>query len=1078
MTVTRWGLRRAQAVLLTVLTVVSATAVVLATAAPAEATHFRYRSLTWEKIGPTEVRFSVKVAERGTPQVGSNWTESISTGDGGTAFTTGTVVAVNPVDDWFLAETTGTYTYPADSTGPFTATWQSCCTISPSSGLRNSPDSSLQSRAVIDFTRTTASPVTSISPIVNILKDDGTGDGIRRYKVPAQDPDGSVLRYRLATQAEAVVDQPPGLSIDPVSGVMTWPVRPLSTPGGLGLYIATVVVADAAGAETQVTFLFNLGFTSGGGAPPEWTAPTPADRTALSPSSHATFRLRAFDPELQPVTISNLGLPAGLSCAPAAATTPGEGLLDCTLSSATTDFSLVTFDAQDSDGNSAGPRNYTVGGGRYVALGDGVTAGSGVPGATYEPATVRPGVDECRRATEAWPRVVAAWSEAPQTAQNAACWQADVADLTATAASTTGPPWDEGAQLARLGQDVTLVTLQVGAEDVGLDDLLRSCINTACLSRQDGPTRARLAALAAPGPDGRSPVESLVLAVRAAAPKAQVVVVGYPRVFAAGRTLFSCALVRPADQRWLNSVVGELNDTLESAARRTGVRFADVEEAFDQHTACEPGPLVQRLEGGRPWQSFQPTAAGQTVLGQRVLAALQAPLSADVQNVRPGATETVTTTVPQGARSASFANNWPGSDVVLTLVAPSGRLVQAPDRQPGTRRLAPDVEHVLGPTSELFLISDPEPGTWTVHRFGLDVGADGEPSALVVDTALAVNQPPTAVVTQSVTGPRVTLSAVVTDPDGTVRDHLWDLGDGTTATTPSVTHAYRTLGTFLPTLVVTDDRGAQGFAEGTAVVVTTLDTDPEPEPGPTTPPPTDDGKQPVPVPTRPSLPRPPASASPSPSSAPASPSAGPDQPGQAASPSPSPTASPSASPSVVPPPPGLSGTRRVVAGSPVLVAVSAAPGTTVELWGYTRPGTTYRLLRHSVVVPASGVAVLRLRPLTSTRLAAKVVGGPLGRSLLVLVSPRVTLHAVPAGPRTLLLSGSVGPARAGVPVRVFGQLRGGREVMVAGATTDRRGRWQVLRTFGAGPVSQLQARTRGDDRNAAGASAWVPVSLG
>ena len=180
--------------------------------------------------------------------------------------------------------------------------------------------------------------------------------------------------------------------------------------------------------------------------------------------------------------------------------------------------------------------------------------------------------------------------------------------------STSGPPWGEGPQPARLGQDVQLVTMQVGAVDIGLDDLFRSCLNTACLARQDRTARTRIAALSAPGPGGRGPIERAVLAVRAAAPSATVVLVGYPRVFADGRSLFSCSLVRPGDQRWLNGVVSQLDDALEAAARRTGVRYADVEDAFAGHTACEPAPLVQRDDPGRPWQSFQPTAAGQAAI--------------------------------------------------------------------------------------------------------------------------------------------------------------------------------------------------------------------------------------------------------------------------------------------------------------------------------------------------------------------------------------------------------------------------------------------------------------------------------
>ncbi|NNE34211.1 MAG: PKD domain-containing protein, partial [Rhodothermales bacterium] len=50
------------------------------------------------------------------------------------------------------------------------------------------------------------------------------------------------------------------------------------------------------------------------------------------------------------------------------------------------------------------------------------------------------------------------------------------------------------------------------------------------------------------------------------------------------------------------------------------------------------------------------------------------------------------------------------------------------------------------------------------------------------------------------------------DVDGTVRNYLWNFGDGSTASGPSVSHTYSTAGNYTASLSVTDDDGAVGAA--------------------------------------------------------------------------------------------------------------------------------------------------------------------------------------------------------------------------------------------------------------------------
>ncbi|MBM7807383.1 PKD repeat protein [Geodermatophilus bullaregiensis] len=78
-------------------------------------------------------------------------------------------------------------------------------------------------------------------------------------------------------------------------------------------------------------------------------------------------------------------------------------------------------------------------------------------------------------------------------------------------------------------------------------------------------------------------------------------------------------------------------------------------------------------------------------------------------------------------------------------------------------------------------------------------------------TGTVGNLSPTAAFTHGVSDLTATLDGSTSaDPDGTVASWAWDLGDGTTATGPTVTHAYATAGTYTVTLRTTDDDGAVG----------------------------------------------------------------------------------------------------------------------------------------------------------------------------------------------------------------------------------------------------------------------------
>lgn len=227
-----------------------------------------------------------------------------------------------------------------------------------------------------------------------------------------------------------------------------------------------------------------------------------------------------------------------------------------------------------------GPSNDKV---VYAALGDSYAAGVG-GGAP---------LDACLRTTNSYASIIA---DEPGTVHAALLGCAGAS--TATVAAT---------QLAGLDHRTKLVTLTVGANDLGLD-----AVTAACLG---GPVELCLAAIQAAqanlGPLAVNLAATLA-AIDAAAPKATVVVTGYPLLVNA-----------PADevQALVNAGVAALNDVIEAtvAAAGPGFVYIDVEAAFAGHGLGSADPW---LVAPPALDAFHPNVAGYAAYANEILEAI------------------------------------------------------------------------------------------------------------------------------------------------------------------------------------------------------------------------------------------------------------------------------------------------------------------------------------------------------------------------------------------------------------------------------------------------------------------------
>jgi hypothetical protein len=178
-----------------------------------------------------------------------------------------------------------------------------------------------------------------------------------------------------------------------------------------------------------------------------------------------------------------------------------------------------------------------------------------------------------------------------------------------------------------------------------------------------------------------------------------------------------------------------------------------------------------------------------------------------------------------------FATSWMGSDVIMTLVDPSGGIID--------RNITdPDVVHDVGPDFEMYTIFDPMSGDWLVNLYGADVPPEGEDVEfrLMFSTIPPINLPPVAEAgpDQKVYAIPPATTAMVTldgsgsyDSDGDPLTYTWSWGDNTTCgVNPTVELS---LGTTTIILVVNDGKidSLPDTVDVTVSILAAIDFDPD-----------------------------------------------------------------------------------------------------------------------------------------------------------------------------------------------------------------------------------------------------------
>ncbi len=452
----------------------------------------------------------------------------------------------------------------------------------------------------------------------------------------------------------------------------------------------------------------------------------------------------------------------------------------------------------------------------YVALGDSFQSGEGA--FSYEAGTDTDR-NRCHRAESAYPWLLTQGLAAALELDFRACSGAVIEDV-------VGGQWNEGPQIDALGESTRLVTIGIGGNDLGFSSMLELCISSnaitlplphirsSCVTSTEDLAQWALDEVS--GGDIRSDMVELYRYIRAQAPNARIVVVTYPQFFDGGSNAPECLLrsgMSAGDQRWINSLVRAVDEYIEINALVAGLEVVDIRDAFDGHGLCGGTPAINGLipdaHNVAAPESFHPNELGHELIADALTAAIDRPV---VPTLVLSPQETVRQTFQVSGRTLSVNIAWPGSDVIASLVSPSG--VMYTREEPG------EAVHGNGPTYEYYEVAQPEAGEWTVVLYGADVDPEGEPVTLSVFDEPVPNSAPEAVVDVAGTGRTFAFDASgSSDADGQLVRYEWFFSDGSVAEGVTVEHTFTQPGEHTAQLIVTDDDGAEGFATSSAVVV-------------------------------------------------------------------------------------------------------------------------------------------------------------------------------------------------------------------------------------------------------------------
>ncbi len=255
----------------------------------------------------------------------------------------------------------------------------------------------------------------------------------------------------------------------------------------------------------------------------------------------------------------------------------------------------------------------------YVALGDSYSSGEGN----------RPFDGPCHRALRidsAYPRMLPTLAGYLAQPSFHACTGATIDDIWLHPQPRRG---SQRAQLEYVDASTRLVTLTIGGNDLGFDDIVKQCLLPGNCSKWKLADRveAGLQTIKAQLVDAYTRIRNRMDS------GGQLLVAGYPRLFVSEDA--DCKLfISDTEAEWMNSLVARGNRRIAEAARaarrqKGNVSYVDVTERFAGHELCSEDPWLYGFklspDEGLIKSSYHPRRSGQAAYARAFATLLRSP---------------------------------------------------------------------------------------------------------------------------------------------------------------------------------------------------------------------------------------------------------------------------------------------------------------------------------------------------------------------------------------------------------------------------------------------------------------------